>query len=100
MSNRVETTEIFDKWFVKLKDINVKAIVRKNIDRMIKGNLGEARFVGDGVFEKKIDYGAGYRLYFVNKNNSWIILLCGGDKSTQKRDIVKAKELKKRWSAC
>jgi putative addiction module killer protein len=58
---------------------------------MRKGNFGDTKNIEGSIFEKRIFYGAGYRLYFVNKNNQLIILLCGGDKSTQQKDIEKAK---------
>jgi len=62
---------------------------------MSLGTLGKIRSLGDGLFETKIYYGPGYRLYFVNKGKKIIVLLCGGDKSTQSRDIKKARELAK-----
>ena len=62
---------------------------------MGKGNLGDTKNVRENIFEKRIFYGAGYRLYFMNKNGQLIIILCGGDKSTQQKDIEKAKQIAK-----
>lgn len=63
------------------------------LDRLIDGNPGDIKLVGDGVSELRIDYGPGYRVYFIERNDVLIILLCGGDKSTQDRDIRKAKTM-------
>ncbi|GBR75406.1 toxin ParE [Candidatus Termititenax persephonae] len=95
MALRIITTEVFEKWFDKLKDIKAIAIINAHIDRMIAGNMGNIKSVGNGICEKKIYYGTGYRLYFYKKNNEWIILLCGGNKSTQQRDIEAAKKMLK-----
>lgn len=84
-------TDIFDKWFKKLKDKQVKAIIQVNINRLIEENIGNARSLGEGVHEKKINFGPGYRLYFINYKKNLIILLCAGEKSTQKNDIQQAK---------
>jgi putative addiction module killer protein len=91
----VEMTEIFEKWLKKLKDFRAKSKIEANIKRMQDGNLGSTRFLGEGIFEKKINYGPGYRLYFFNSGASLIILLCGGDKSTQKTDVTQAKKIRK-----
>jgi len=91
----VDRTSIFDKWLKKLRDRQARLIITTHIDRMTRGNLGNFKPVGEGVVEKKINYGAGYRLYYFQKGKSWIILLCGGDKGTQKADIAQAKQLKK-----
>ena len=71
-----------------------KTIIDANIERIRRGNVGHPKSVGNGVFEKKIDYAGGLRLYFTKRNNTWIILLCGGDKSTQDKDIKLAHKLK------
>ena len=88
-------TERFDKWLNKLKDRQAKLRILDRIDSMIDGNLGDVKPVGEGVSETRIHYGPGYRLYFCQQGEVVIVLLCGGDKSTQNRDIEKAKELKK-----
>ena len=91
----VDRTDAFAKWLRKLKDRNARAIILNHIDRMEDGNIGDAKSIGDGLFEKKIDYGPGYRLYYCKIGETWILLLCGGDKSTQQEDIKRAKEIKK-----
>jgi len=89
------TTDVFNKWLINLNDRRAKAIILNHIDRMEDGNFGITKSVGDGVYEKKIDYGPGYRLYYCQTENAWILLLCGGDKSTQQADINKAKKIRK-----
>ena len=93
---RIRRTNIFDKWLEKLKDNKArdKIIVRiKRIEQT--NNLGDYKSVGDNVYELRIDYGCGYRVYFTFNGNEIIILLCGGDKSTQQKDINKAKIINK-----
>ena len=82
----------FSEWFDSLRDIRAKAKIRARLDRVEAGNLGDCKSVGDGVFELRIDYGSGYRIYFGQQGSTVIILLCGGDKSTQDKNIAKAKE--------
>lgn len=91
----ISRTEIFAKWLKKLKDRRAKAIILNHIDNMENGKIGNTKSVGDGIYEKKIDYGPGYRLYYCQQNKDWILLLCGGDKSTQQDDINQAKEIRK-----
>jgi putative addiction module killer protein len=91
----LEKTDVFHNWLNKLKDRRAKFIINTHLDRILDGNLGVVKSVGDGVFEKKINYGAGYRVYFCNRGLNWIVLLCGGDKSTQSKDINAAKKIKK-----
>jgi putative addiction module killer protein len=83
----------FRKWFSKLRDIDAKAHIRKRIRQAEEGNFGNYRHVGDGVFEFKIFEGPGYRIYFGIDGDTLIVIIIGGDKSSQKRDIEKAKEL-------
>lgn len=92
---KIIRTERFDKWQKGLRDINAKARITKCIRKMELGNLGDVKPVGEGVSETRIHYGAGYRLYFCQHGDVVIILLCGGDKSTQSNDIEIAKELKR-----
>ena len=82
-------SETFDSWFKGLRDKRAAARLR----RVSLGNLGDVAPVGDGVSEMRIFYGPGYRIYFVQEGQVLIVLLCGGDKSTQKKDIKRAKEL-------
>lgn len=88
-------TERFGKWLDKLKDRHAKVRILDRINSMIGGNLGDVKPVGEGVSETRIHYGPGYRLYFYQQGDVVIVLLCGGDKSTQNKDIEKAKELKR-----
>ncbi len=82
----------FAEWFNLLKDRKAKLKITERLRRASLGNLGDSKFVGKGVFELRVDYGAGYRIYFAQEEDKIILLLCGGDKSTQKKDILKAKE--------
>ena len=92
----VNRTSVFDKWLDKLKDRTAKFIITSRIGRIeIDGYLGDYKSVGDNVYELRIDYGCGYRVYFTYNGNEIIILLCGGDKSTQQKDIEKAKIINK-----
>ena len=86
----VRKTEIFAKWFGNLKDRRAKARIQARIDRMEMGNFGNASPVGEGVSELRIFYGPGYRVYFIQRTSVVVILLSGGDKSSQQSDIAKA----------
>jgi putative addiction module killer protein len=93
----IEKTDEFDKWLRKLKDIRAKAIILFRIQKVENlGQLGNCESVGQGIRELKIDYAKGYRIYFKEKEGKIIILLVGGDKSTQRKDIEKAKDILKR----
>lgn len=81
----------FLEWYYSLRNEKAQAIILKRLARVRMGNLGEYHSMGDRVFEFKIDFGPGYRLYF-GQQGSQIILLCGGDKNDQQKDIKKAKE--------
>jgi putative addiction module killer protein len=89
----IRQTEQFIKWFVKLKDKRARAKIAIRIRRVSLGNLGDVKSVGGGISELRIDYGPGYRVYFTQRNDPLIILLAGGDKTTQESDIQKAKKL-------
>ena len=91
----VRQTIRFSTWLSSLRDVRVKAKILQRIDRARNGNLGDVSPVGDGVSEMRIFYGAGYRIYFVQRGSALILLLCGGDKSTQRTDIADAKGLAK-----
>ncbi len=82
----------FKEWLEGLRDVSGRAKIRVQLDRARLGNLGDNRSVGEGVRELRIDYGPGYRVYFAIEGNWLILLLLGGDKSSQERDIAKAKE--------
>lgn len=81
--------EPFSNWLASL-DSKVRHKVKERLWRVMLGNLGDYKFVGEGVFELRLNFGAGYRIYFGNKENAIILLLCGGDKSTQYKDIARA----------
>ena len=77
----------FDNWFDSLRDSKTSTIIDKRLNRVILGNFGDCQSVGNGVFELRIDYGPGFRIYFGQVGTTIILLLCGGNKSTQDRDI-------------
>jgi putative addiction module killer protein len=81
----IRRTEIFRDWLINLRDGVAQARIAKQIDRLALGNPGQSRGVGEGIVELKIDFGPGYRVYYVAKGSVLIVLLCGGDKSTQTR---------------
>lgn len=91
----VRQTETFSKWLIKLRDLRARARIQARIDRLELGNAGDVKPVGEGVSEMRIDYGPGYRVYFIQKGSELIILLAGGDKRTQSRDIQNAIEIAK-----
>ena len=91
----VRQTEAFAAWRAQLKDLVAATAIRRRIERAQAGNLGDAKPVGGGVSEMRVDVGAGYRLYFTTRNVEVIFLLVGGKKSTQKADIAKAVEIAK-----
>lgn len=86
----VLTTEVFDTWFSRLSDARAKARIAARIRRAEEGNLGDCAPVGEGVSEMRIHYGPGYRVYFAQRGLEIVILLAGGDKSTQAKDIKTA----------
>jgi putative addiction module killer protein len=92
---QVKQTPDFSKWLRKLKDHRARAVIARRIDRVASGNEGDCRTVGNGVSELRIDYGPGYRAYFTRRAGLVVILLCGGDKSSQDRDIKRAHQLAK-----
>ena len=91
----VRQTDVFVAWFEGLKDRAVRARITARIRRLSLGNPGDVKPIGQGVSEMRIDYGPGYRVYFVQRGEALVILLCGGDKRDQSRDIARALELAK-----
>lgn len=89
----VRQTEVFSKWLRELRDRQARARVQTRIDRLQLGLAGDVKPVGEGVSELRIDYGPGYRVYFIRRGRELVILLAGGDKRTQDRDIKTAMEL-------
>ncbi|CAI1171888.1 Uncharacterized protein conserved in bacteria [Serratia proteamaculans] len=89
----IYTTEEFDGWFARLRDRQAQKRIQARIDRAESGNFGDCEPVGEGVSEMRIHYGPGYRVYFAQQGMEVVILLAGGDKSTQPKDIKAALEL-------
>jgi putative addiction module killer protein len=86
----IRTTNVFDTWFGKLRDHHAKARIQVRIKRLARGNAGQTRTLTGGVREMKIDYGPGYRIYFTERRGLIVVLLIGGDKTTQTEDIKQA----------
>jgi putative addiction module killer protein len=93
----IKQSALFLKWQKKLKDNKAKALIAARIFRLANGLAGDVEPVGEGISELKIHSGPGYRVYYKQHGNEIIILLCGGDKSTQSSDIKMAKKLAKEW---
>lgn len=93
--NTLLQTDEFRAWLGEMKDIRAKAVIFNRLDRATKGNLGDVRVLGGGVSEMRIDFGPGYRIYYTRRAEVVYLLLVGGDKSTQARDIQWAKTLLK-----
>ena len=90
-------TNHFDKWFRQLKGIRAAARIQMRLDRLAAGNSGNVKPVGGGISELRIDYGPGYRVYYQQRGDVLIVLLHGGDKSSQAKDIKRARELAEEW---
>lgn len=91
----IKQTDVFSKWLKKLKDTKGKVSIIRRIGRVSQGNFGDHKSVGDEVWELRLTTGPGYRVYYTKKGDEIVILLVGGDKSTQTEDISKAKQLLK-----
>lgn len=87
----------FDDWLSGLRDVRARVRIQVRIDRFAAGNPGDAKSVGEGVSELRIDYGPGYRVYYTRIGQVVVVLLCGGDKTTQAEDIIQAKRIAKEW---
>ena len=87
----------FARWFHRLRDTRAIARVNARLLDAEEGKFGDTASVGDGVFEMRIHYGPGYRLYFTHKGAAVVVLLCGGDKDSQRRDIRRAKRIAQDW---
>jgi putative addiction module killer protein len=94
----LKQTETFRKWWTRLRDERARGLIFARLDRLSHGHFGDAEPVGNGISELRIHYGAGYRVYVQRRGDEIIILLCGGDKSTQAKDIKTAKALAEIWS--
>lgn len=91
----VRQTTVFTKWLESLRDRTARVRIAARIRRLEIGNPGDVKPVGEGISEMRITYGPGYRVYFVQQAQEVVILLCGGDKSSQRRDIAAAKQMAK-----
>jgi putative addiction module killer protein len=89
----IRQTDVFAGWFAGLRDREARARITVRIRRLSLGNPGDVKPVGSGVSEMRIDYGPGYRVYFIRRGDTACLLLCGGDKRSQDRDIARALEL-------
>jgi putative addiction module killer protein len=96
--NELKQTEVFQSWWIKLKDERARGLIAARLDRLAYGLLGDVESVGDGISELRIHFGPGYRVYFQKRGRTIIVLLCGGNKSTQAKDIKTAKRLANEWS--
>ena len=88
----VRKSQVFIEWLATIRDLNAQAKIAIRIDRLQNGNYGDVKFF-DGLGELRINYGPGYRVYFVKRGDVLVILLCGGDKSSQSRDITRAQKM-------
>jgi putative addiction module killer protein len=86
-------SNVFDNWLKKLRDSRARDRINRRIERLAEGNPGDVKPIGEGCSEMRIDYGTGYRVYYKDTGREIIILLCGGDKRTQDKDIERAKEI-------
>ena len=94
----LKQTETFRKWRTRLKDERARALIASRLDRLAFGHAGDVGPVGEGISELRIHHGPGYRVYFQKRGGTVLVLLCGGDKGTQARDIMTAKRLASEWS--
>jgi putative addiction module killer protein len=86
----IRKTSVYAEWIDKLRDVMGRARILARVERLAQGNAGDAKHVGEGVFELRVDTGPGYRVYYTQQGSQVVILLVGGDKSTQSKDINKA----------
>ena len=93
----IRQTDEYHTWFSRLRDERARTRINLRIYRLSLGNAGDARPIGGGLSELRIDHGPGYRVYFMQRGEVLVLLLCGGDKGSQDRDIRRAKELAAAW---
>jgi len=93
----VKSSAEFDHWIDALRDRRAAAKIFARIQRLERGNPGNVKPVGGGISEMKIDFGPGYRVYYMHKEKTIVLLLCGGDKSTQAKDIQHATQIAAKW---
>jgi len=92
---KIRRSSVYTKWLKNLRDQRARSLIFKRTKRLAGGNPGDVGPVGEGISEMRIHYGPGYRVYYKDTGKEIIILLCGGDKSTQQADIIKAKKIAK-----
>lgn len=90
---QLQSTDVFDEWLRNLQDRKGRARILARLESARLGNLGDVKSVGEGVREMRVHFGPGYRLYFAQRGHVLLLLLCGGDKSTQTRDIARARHI-------
>ena len=95
--NELKQTEVFRAWWIRLKDERARGVIAARLDRLAYGLLGDVEPVGEGISELRIHFGPGYRVYFQKRGQTVIVLLCGGNKTTQAKDNKAAKRLAKEW---
>lgn len=93
----IRQTDEYRTWFSRLRDERARTRINLRIYRLSLGNSGDARPIGGGLSELRIDYGPGYRVYLMRRGDVFVVLLCGGDKGSQDRDIRRARELAAAW---
>ena len=89
----IKSTKVFDSWLEKLRDRSGRVHILRRLRRLQNGNPGDTKSIGSGVYELRVNVGPGYRVYYTQRGNLLIVLLCGGDKSTQEGDISRARIL-------
>ncbi len=94
----IRQTETFRKWRIGLKDDRVRALIASRLDRLAFGHAGDVEPIGGGISELRIHHGPGYRIYIQRRGQALIVLLCGGDKGSQTKDIKTAKRIANEWS--
>ncbi|MGR0480551.1 type II toxin-antitoxin system RelE/ParE family toxin [Candidatus Electronema sp. TJ] len=93
MKYEIETSNVFDKWLAGIRDLTFRARIISRFDRIQLGNFGDHKSLGDGLFELRFFFGPGFRAYYTVKESKVVFLLCGGDKSSQSKDIEQAKSI-------
>jgi putative addiction module killer protein len=90
-------SEEFDRWIARLRDIRAQLRIRARIERLVSSNPGDVKPVGEGISELRLDYGPGYRVNYLQRGDILVVLLCGGTKNSQEKDIKQAKTIAHRW---
>ena len=89
----IRQSEVFSAWIRSLRDVQGRAVIARRIERMAAGNFGDHKSVGGWISELRVPFGPGYRVYYTLRGSELVVLLCGGDKGSQRRDIARAREL-------